>query len=674
MDTALPLAGVKRRVFAPSLGSVDRRALPFLTHDRSRAGTLTEVSIAMDQCSFFTFYVSFLLLFGLSAAQPAPDVLHHPDLGYALFLPLSRHPGNHSSARHERISRLRHLLDGPDTNARMSLYDDLLTKGYYTTRLWIGSPPQEFALIVDTGSTVTYVPCSSCTQCGVHQDPRFSPEASSTYKPVECGPSCSSCDSDRHQCKYLRRYAEMSTSEGLLGVDLVSFGNISTLGPERLVFGCETAESGDIYEQKADGIMGLGRGSLSIVDQLVNRNAMTAAFSLCYGGMDEGGGAMIMGAIPNPPQMVFTRSNFKRSAYYNLGLQQVIVGGTPLSVDQGVFDSNFGTVLDSGTTYAYFPDKAFKALTAALSEHVKLPRVAGPDSHYPDICYEGAGSDVSKLSDHFPEVQLKFGDGKLVSLAPQNYLFKHLKVPGSYCLGIFSNGKNSATLLGGIVVRNMLVTYDRVNQQIGFWRTNCSDLWNNLQAATTTTISPTGAPLAPPALAPQESSSILPGPIGVSGTVDVVMYLNTKFNDFDSLKSMFLESISEELHVNKSQVNIVNIADTGGNVTVTITVEIAATDKHLLNDRAQRIIAQLNNKEVRLGNAFGEYQVMHWTIVPENKRSEENKSLFVLVGLVVALFVVISSAIGFSVWWFRRRSRDQKYMSIQQSVEMSDKL
>jgi len=40
---------------------------------------------------------------------------------------------------------------------------------YYTTRLGIGTPPQEFALIVDTGSSATYVPCSSCEQCGKHQ-------------------------------------------------------------------------------------------------------------------------------------------------------------------------------------------------------------------------------------------------------------------------------------------------------------------------------------------------------------------------------------------------------------------------------------------------------------------------------------------------------------------------
>lgn len=44
---------------------------------------------------------------------------------------------------------------------------------YYSTRLWIGTPPQRFALIVDTGSTVTYVPCSTCEQCGNHQVPSF---------------------------------------------------------------------------------------------------------------------------------------------------------------------------------------------------------------------------------------------------------------------------------------------------------------------------------------------------------------------------------------------------------------------------------------------------------------------------------------------------------------------
>ena len=72
-----------------------------------------------------------------------------------------------------KFSNTRRLLQRSNANAlpnaHMRLHDDLLINGYYTTRLWIGTPPQRFALIVDTGSSVTYVPCSSCEQCGRHQ-------------------------------------------------------------------------------------------------------------------------------------------------------------------------------------------------------------------------------------------------------------------------------------------------------------------------------------------------------------------------------------------------------------------------------------------------------------------------------------------------------------------------
>lgn len=39
---------------------------------------------------------------------------------------------------------------------------------YYTAHIMIGTPPKEFALVVDTGSTVTFVPCSTCQHCGSH--------------------------------------------------------------------------------------------------------------------------------------------------------------------------------------------------------------------------------------------------------------------------------------------------------------------------------------------------------------------------------------------------------------------------------------------------------------------------------------------------------------------------
>lgn len=104
----------------------------------------------------------------------------------------------------------------------------------------------------------------------------------------------------------------MSSSSGVLGEDVISFGNQSELEPQHAVFGCETVETGDLYSQRADGIMGLGRGDLSIVDQLVDKKVISNSFSLCYGGMDIGGGAMVLGGISPPSGMVFANSDAGR--------------------------------------------------------------------------------------------------------------------------------------------------------------------------------------------------------------------------------------------------------------------------------------------------------------------------------------------------------------------------
>lgn len=39
-------------------------------------------------------------------------------------------------------------------------------------------------------------------------------------------------------------------------------------GGADIVFGCETKETGEIYNQEADGIMGLGNSEVSVVNQV----------------------------------------------------------------------------------------------------------------------------------------------------------------------------------------------------------------------------------------------------------------------------------------------------------------------------------------------------------------------------------------------------------------------
>ncbi|XP_048436165.1 LOW QUALITY PROTEIN: aspartic proteinase 36 [Pyrus x bretschneideri] len=549
-------------------------------------------------------------------------------------------------------------------NAHMRLYDDLLANGYYTTRLWIGTPPQQFALIVDTGSTVTYVPCFDCAQCGYHQDPRFQPDLSSTYQPVKCNINCN-CDNKEAQCTYERRYAEMSSSSGVLGEDVISFGNESVLVPQRAVFGCENIETGDLYRQRADGIIGLGRGQLSVMDQLVDKGVISDSFSLCYGGMGVGGGAMVLGGMKSPPDMVFANSDRFRSPYYNIDLKEIHVAGQPLKLNPKIFDGKHGTVLDSGTTYAYLPKDAFHAFKDAIKRQIEsLKQIHGPDPNYQDICFSGAGRDVTQLSKVFPQVDMVFGNGQKLSLSPENYLFPHTKVGGAYCLGVFENGDDT-TLLGGIITRNTLVTYDRKNDKIGFWKTNCSELWKRLNYNN----APPPAPLASdgrnmsveisPNIAPGGlPETFLPGELQI-GLISFDMMLSIN----NTMKPNFTEladSIAHELEVDISQVRLMNYTNMGNGFVVRWTIFPAEPATCFSAAKAMGIIVRLKEHHMQLPQKFGSYQLVKVKAEPGKKRSWwEQHSLAVVVGAIV------TSAVGLLALgtWLVRKYKLQDIVS-----------
>ncbi|XP_004244902.1 aspartic proteinase 36-like [Solanum lycopersicum] len=600
---------------------------------------------------------------------------NHRNNHTTMFLPLF--PPKEISPPRDELSR-RHLQKSP-SSARMPLHDDLLLNGYYTTRLWIGTPPQRFALIVDTGSTVTYVPCSTCEQCGNHQDPKFQPEMSSTYQPVKCNVDCT-CDNEREQCIYERQYAEMSSSSGVLGEDIVSFGNQSELAPQRAVFGCENLETGDLYSQHADGIMGLGRGDLSIVDQLVEKHVISDSFSLCYGGMDFGGGAMVLGGINPPSEMVFTHSDPLRSPYYNIELKGIHVAGKALNLNPQIFDGKHGTVLDSGTTYVYLPEAAFVAFKSAVMKELhSLREIEGPDPNYRDICFSGAESDVSQLSKSFPSVDMVFSNGKKLSLTPENYLFRHSKVRGAYCFGIFQNGKDPTTLLGGIIVRNTLVSYDRENERIGFWKTNCSKLWDTLN------VSSSPPPPSPPsgmdntnstahmtpALAPSvPSENYAPGEIKI-GLISFDMSLSIDYSELKPRVPELAHFIAQELDVYVSQVHLMNFSTKGNDTLIRWAIFPAGSADYMSHTTAMEITSRLAGDRLHLPDTFGSYKLVKWDIEPLSKRTRWQQSyLAVVLALLVILVLGLSASLGWFIW--RRRQTPTPYDPLGSVETMTD--
>ena len=85
-----------------------------------------------------------------------------------LLLPLKRTtlPPHAATAYHVR----RRSLIGANASAQLELYGSVRDNGVFTVHLELGTPAQEFDVIVDTGSTLAYVPCQDCGDgCGRHE-------------------------------------------------------------------------------------------------------------------------------------------------------------------------------------------------------------------------------------------------------------------------------------------------------------------------------------------------------------------------------------------------------------------------------------------------------------------------------------------------------------------------
>jgi hypothetical protein len=107
----------------------------------------------------------------------------------------------HQQARARRRAQEDTDADGDFELGTLALSEAPLGVGYGThyAEIYLGIPAQRASVIVDTGSHLTALPCSTCTGCGDHTDPLFDVAKSTTAKYLGCHDfdSCRSCEQDR---------------------------------------------------------------------------------------------------------------------------------------------------------------------------------------------------------------------------------------------------------------------------------------------------------------------------------------------------------------------------------------------------------------------------------------------------------------------------------------------
>lgn len=103
-----------------------------------------------------------------------------------------------------------------------------------------------------------------------------------------------------------------------------------------IVFGCAETESGQIYSQAADGILGMGNNRNALHMQLAASGQVARQFSLCFG--FPSGGGLLLGEVLLPPnvaaRMAYTplvQRNMQH--YYNVDLQGISLNGSAVAID-----------------------------------------------------------------------------------------------------------------------------------------------------------------------------------------------------------------------------------------------------------------------------------------------------------------------------------------------------
>ncbi|CAK9198575.1 unnamed protein product [Sphagnum troendelagicum] len=372
----------------------------------------------------------------------------------------------------------------------------------YTMALSIGTPPQRFFVLIDTGSDLLWLNCKPCNQCISHSfGSPFDPSLSSSYRNTSCTdnfckvlidhPRVAGVSCEDSQCKYFVAYGVGSdTTRGNVASETLTVTNIdgwSTSIPN-VLFGCGRNQSNNSFFG-ADGILGLGRSPISLPGQL--RNIYPEIFSYClvpFSSSTTNTSTFFLGS----PQgfklhrhLVYTPIvNQTFSPHYYVGLRGISVNGTLLkNIPPDTFHINKttyagGVLLDSGGAFTFLNAVAYTAVSQELQRLITLPQVNQTLHNIFPLCFDLANASIHE----FPTITFHFidasGNGTVhFVLAPENYISLYLE-PFLYCLTILPSAefRLPVSIIGNLAQANHQMVFDQVNHQIGWAPADCSKL------------------------------------------------------------------------------------------------------------------------------------------------------------------------------------------------------
>ncbi|KAL1769113.1 napsin-A [Sigmodon hispidus] len=316
----------------------------------------------------------------------------------------------------------------------------------YFGDIGLGTPPQNFTVVFDTGSSNLWVPSMRChflsLPCWFHH--RFNPKASSSFRP--------------NGTKFAIQYGT-GRLNGILSQDKLTIGGIHGAS---VIFGEALWEPSLVFVfAHFDGILGLGFPSLAVggvqppLDAMVVQGLLEKpifSFYLNRDSEDSDGGELVLGGSDPAhyiPPLTFIPVTIP--AYWQVHMESVKVG-TGLSLCAQGCDA----ILDTGTSLITGPSEEIRALNKAIGG---FPFLYG---QYFIQC-----SRIPEL----PPVSFNLG-GVWFNLTGQEYVIKILKNYADLCLLGFQaldipKPEGPLWILGDVFLGSYVAVFDRGDKNTG---------------------------------------------------------------------------------------------------------------------------------------------------------------------------------------------------------------
>ncbi|XP_073326468.1 pepsin A-like [Pagrus major] len=204
----------------------------------------------------------------------------------------------------------------------------------------IGTPPQSFTVIFDTGSSNLWIPSVYCNSQACQNHKKFNPQQSSTFK----------WGNEALSIQY-----GTGSMTGYLAIDTVEVGGISVANQ---VFGISQTEAAFMASMAADGILGLAFQSIAsdnvvpVFDNMIKQGLVSQPmFSVYLSGNSEQGSEVVFGGTDsNHYTGQITWIPLSSATYWQISMDSVTINGQTVACSGGC-----QAIIDTGTSLIVGP-------------------------------------------------------------------------------------------------------------------------------------------------------------------------------------------------------------------------------------------------------------------------------------------------------------------------------